>query len=1063
MEYTIRDVRRNDPEDAAQIADLWNVSDVNWPGSGLLHGVPMTPERMLQQLQRLDRIFMLAAEVDGRIVGYLDASRVPGRDDVAHGVVVTVRPEWLSKGCAKALFRELLERVTQSGYRQFTGKTWSGNLRAIPLYKKMGDFWVPGTSVRLQNFIPTALTLPIARGFFERHDWYRSFRRDIVVAPDDIRWRGIRVYPYRFEVDDDLFAMVVDRQAEAPTAIETGDLYVACSLGREEVVCGLSYTVAWEVTNKRDDGRPLRVELVAEGPPGVHLEVAESFEVADSLRLERSFAVSPDLEPPKPGLPQHAIRSRFVVDGIPVELGTGFRPVQPIDVEIEGLEPTPGKPDEEVVARLHNRLKGTVTGEVRIEPGPGLVFDRLAAPFTVPAGSWGSCRFRVTAGEGAHAALVRAVCPPEENPGLGLAAPLETRPRRVTFRSVPLDRVYAWEDEENEAVWIETPTLVVGVHLRAGAFSIRERLSGQIVLEQASLAVGPPFDREDEIPLSEHRIETADGRVRLTLGVRPDALPGVIAERTLTVSAGPFVQLDHRVHNTTGVEQRPKLRLGGEFHLRRGITLPLAGGLVHEIVEGLGDFPLPRGQDLPSDPAAYAEGWTAREEHGLVAGIVWKSCSGILGGSLQLELPAIPPQSSVDADPLHFVVARGDWQVVRDLWQRLWQPGGRREERSPAAHPVLSAGFEPGPLLVAAERTVAPLVVRNRRKNPFDGRWALRVDGFRIEPAEGELPGVVPESPAVRELALAAGDLTPRLVPGAVVLTSEGSIEERDAPVVVVGDAGREVAVEPAGEGERYGVDNGWLSFSVAPGHHGSMTSLRRQDRELLVSSFPEPRPYQWMSTWFGGVEPFLHQPGDVRHARDVFTGERVERRGARGLTWRGVRLGCRIRSPALRWLDHSVEYLTLGASNLIALVQRLTNRSGAPQEVPAGFIVFPVVTPETWVRYEVRRPGYRPGESTAERETVQRRRTPTSTGFRFGDSRWVAIEVEGSLLTLTSLRPGEAGAWLLDRRNAGLQTNSTFRLEPGETRERVAWLVIAADPRQARDYQVLENLEELP
>jgi GNAT superfamily N-acetyltransferase len=1063
MEYTIRDVRRNDPEDAAQIADLWNVSDVNWPGSGLLHGVPMTPERMLQQLQRLDRIFMLAAEVDGQIVGYLDASRVPGRDDVAHGVVVTVRPEWLSKGCAKALFRTLLDRVTQSGFRQFTGKTWSGNLRAIPLYKKMGDFWVPGTSVRLQNFIPTALTLPIARGFFERHDWYQSFHREIAVAPDDIRWRGIRVYPYRFEAGDELFAMVIDRQAEAPTAIETDEVYVACSLGREEVVCGLPYTLTWEITNKREDGRPLRVELAAEGPPGIDLKVAESFEVTDSLRLERSFVVPPDLEPPRPGLPQHSIRSAFLLGGIPVELRTGFRPAQPIDIEIEGLEPTPDKPDEEVVARLYNRLKATATGEVRFEPGPGLAFDRLAAPFTVPAGSWGSCRFRVTAGEGTHAAFVRAVCQPKQSAGPGPAAPLETRPRRVTFRSVPLDRVYAWEDEENEAVWIETPTLVVAVHLRAGGFTVRERLSGQIVLQQAPLAVGPPFDREDEVPLGEHRIETADGRVRLSVVVRPDAVPGVIAERTLTVGAGPFLRLDHRVHNTTGIEQRPKLRLGGEFHLHRGITLPLADGLLHEIVEGLGDFPLLRGRDLPRSPAAYSEGWTAREEHGLVAGIVWKSCSDIHGGSLQIELPSLPPRSSVEADPLHFVVARGDWQVVRDLWRRLWQPGSAIEEQPPAAHPVLSAGFEPGPLLLTAERTVAPLVVRNRRMHPFAGRWALRVEGFQVEPAEGDLAEVVPESPAIRELALSCGDLTPRVVPGTVVLSSEATVEERDSPVVVAGDSGREVVVEPIDGGERYAVDNGWLSFSVAPGHHGSLVSLRRRDRELLVSSFPEPRPYQWMSTWFGGVEPFLHQPGDVRHARDVFTGGPAERRGARGMVWRGVSLSCQIRSPGLRWLALSVEYLTTGASNLIALVQRLTNRSGAPQEVPVGFIVFPVVTSETWMRYEVRRPDYRRGGSTAERDTLQRRRAPTSTAFRFGDARWVAVDTEGSLLTLVSLRPGEAGAWLLDRKNAGFQTTSTFRLEPGETRERLAWLVVAGDPRQARDYRVLESLEELP
>src|SRR6185369_6249051 len=84
----------------------------------------------------------------------------------------------------------------------------------------------------LQNFIPLAVTLPVARPFFERHGWYPSLRREISVAPDEIRWRGVRVYPYHFEAGDDLLLMVIDLQAEAPTAFETNDFYVACSLGR---------------------------------------------------------------------------------------------------------------------------------------------------------------------------------------------------------------------------------------------------------------------------------------------------------------------------------------------------------------------------------------------------------------------------------------------------------------------------------------------------------------------------------------------------------------------------------------------------------------------------------------------------------------------------------------------------------------------------------------------------------------------------------------------------------------------------------------------------------------
>ena len=1058
--FSIRDVRRDDAGDASLLADLWNASDAGWP-EGLTRGTPMTAERMRERLQQSDRLIVLTAEAGGQLVGYGDVRKVRSRDDVAYGVVLNVRPDWHDKGCGKAIVLAILERLVELGYSQFTAQTWSGNLKAIPLYKKAGFFWKPDTAgASLQNFIPMALGMPAARPFFARHDWYRSLRRDLTVAPDDCQWHGVGVYPYRFESDGDLFEMVIDRGAEAPTAIETGDFRVSCYIDSRQIVCGVQHTLTWEIVNKRSDGRPLRVELSATAPPGVELDVAESFEVTGSLAFERPFIVSPGVARPRPGMPLPAVVSRLTLDGIPVTLGTGLATVQPVEIDVQGVRPMPGKP-EEVTVRLYNRLSAPLAGEVSFEPAPGLSFEPTAARFEVPAGSWASCRFLLTCGEGARATRVRAVCTPERNPHLPLSAPLSTRAQPVTFSAVPLDHVYAWEDEEREAVLIETPTFWVWVRLQDGSFSVHERQSGQLVLRQATPVAGPPFEEEQAPPSVEHRLAQEDGRVRLTLEIPSEVFPGVILERTLTVGAGPYLRVDHGIHNTSAVEQRPRLRCPGEIFLHRGVTVPLAGGLVHEVVEGLGDFPLAGGRDLPKAPEAYAETWLAREEHGLVAGIVWRSCAEIDGASLGFNPPAVPPRSAAELGPLYLVVGRGDWEVVRDLWRRLWGPGGERTRPTP--HPVLSAGFEPGPLLVTAALSRVALTVRNRRLKPFDGRWKLRAAGIQAEPAGGELSGVTPDAPASREVTLACPDLTPRVVPAAIVLDCEATTDERAAPVVVAGDADREVSVLALDGGARFEVDNGRLAFSVAPGHQGALVSLRLGARELLASSFPEPRPYQWMARWFGGVEPFVVVPGSPHSVWDASAGEPVERRGRQGVAWRGVRLTCQCRHPEMRWLSITLEYLTLGASNLVALVQRLTNRSGASQEAPVGFAVFPVVTPETRLRYEVRRPDYRPARSTEDRAPVERQRRAMTASFRFGDARWVALETAGATLVLTPLVPaGEAGGWL-NRQTTGLHTASPLRLEPGETREKLAWLAVVDEPSRARDYQALGALEELP
>ena len=67
------------------------------------------------------------------------------------------------------------------GYTRLDLNTWAGNLKAVPLYKKSGYFWVPETSVRMENY-PLIFRLP-RQELFRQADWYRDFRRDLALRP----------------------------------------------------------------------------------------------------------------------------------------------------------------------------------------------------------------------------------------------------------------------------------------------------------------------------------------------------------------------------------------------------------------------------------------------------------------------------------------------------------------------------------------------------------------------------------------------------------------------------------------------------------------------------------------------------------------------------------------------------------------------------------------------------------------------------------------------------------------------------------------------------------------
>lgn len=1063
MGFVVREVRRDQLSDAARLAEMWNASDEGWPG-GVTGGVPITAERQLERLGQGDQLAVYVVEEDERFLGYGDLSACKGRADLAYLGLLNVRPDHHGRGCGKALILTILERATALGFAQLLLGTWAGNLKAVPLYKKTGFWWQPETSVQMRNFIPALLNMPIARPFFGRHGWYASQRRELAAAPDEVRWHGVRVYPYRFEDGDDFLAVWIDGTAEAPTAVETPDLYAACHLDREEVVCGLPQTATWEFANRRADGRPLQVTLLAEGEAGIALQVAESFAVTDRLSFERDFTVAPTLPKVAPGRPNPAVRSTVLIDGVPVKLAAGINAVQPVELEVRAPELSPGKAPERVRIKLRNRVDQPLRGEVVIEPRPGLSFDRLRTPFELPASGWSQVELRVSTDQtGALATTFRAVCPADQNLALPLAGkPLATRPKSACFPTIPLHAPYAWQDEETEEVIVETPSLRLRTRLRNGETALLDRASGRHLGLLPKPRLGPPYSWWHYAPpLLPYRLDQRDGELTLTLRIPDDHRPEVSLETALTVGGGPYLVLRHRVLNGGSAEQRLSLRSELWSNVRGALTVPLADGLIHEVL-GHGDYPHGGALDLPKSPEAYAESWCAWEQDGFVTGLVWGRCAEVNSLCLQYDLPPLEPGRHADPDPLYVVAGRGNWELARRLWRWVYQPAEVREEHRPPVSPVLEAALEPAPLLLAGAATEARLVVRNRRAKAWSGRWSV-AGSIMLEPGGGELAEVCRDQPGTVPVRLSSGSSAPRVETLTLTLDDGLMPHREELPVVVLGDPSGGTSV--AADGERLVVANGLTDWAVSAAHAGSLVSLRRGGVEWLVSSYPEPQARYWFNPWYGGLRPYLNWDGDQRQRDEVFSAEPITRRGARELVWHGVRVRCDLVHKDLRWLRFEAEYLTLTGSNLLALVLRAVNRTAAPQGVVCGWSAWLPGAGVT-VHGEADRPRYEPAGPTDDRVRTPWQRGADPYYFTSQSSRLFVMEEtsRGGCLALLAPRPnGFVQATRQKDEAVGLYTHSWLELEPDETRERLSWLVLADAPSQARAYDILGRLWEVP
>ena len=816
---------------------------------------------------------------------------------------------------------------------------------------------------------------------------------------------------------------------------------------------------------------------MAEGEAGIGLSVVENYEVEDKLVVERPFTVQPEIEPKEGGMPAHQIKSTLLLNGVPVTLGTAVNPVQPVDIQFNTKMVVSGKPQEEVVVKLKSNLDFPVKGELVIDPHPALQFDKLSAPFSLKPKSWTSCTFHLQVNDaGAFSTKMRAVCPPDLNPDHISGAPLTTKAKTVTFLTLPLDSVYAWHNEEDRTITIETPTMWVYVGLRGGSVNISERIGERHLCSHRPPELGPPFIGWRNVPTTySYRLEQKNGKVSLTLIMPSDNAPGLTVEKTITVGAGNFVRIDHRILNTTNAAQKFKLLCGAWSELGGGgkVTLPLKDGLIHEPQEGWDSFPA-GDYDLSKKPEDYAESWCAMEGSGLVTGIVFGECEERYSNmTLQFDLPEIPPRSHYDLEPFYLVAARGNWEVVRRLWRWLKQPSVVREDCKPIAYSVSDVSFEPAPLLITGPETDAKLAIHNRRGKALNGKWQVDDCRLKIEPVSGELSDVKRGNPSLQEIGVTVADLSPRIETARVTVTEDVTTKEFTVPAVILGNAHEPVmySTECPENGPAFiSVDNGYFSFTVSPGFLGSVTRLERDAVNHLRSSYPEAGPYGTMNPWFGGVHPYIGWQGSQWFAKEEFTGEPVERTGKTGVVWRGVRMGSDLQHRDYCWLRMEIEYLTIGCSNVLAIVNRLINRTDAPQGTGSGVAAWLAVgdsIANNVFHYMQERPRYEQAASTDHQIRVLRNRRRNKYGFGLWGRRWLAAEnpETGDVIALiASHHSTNIGINAQGRDTAAkLLAGGEIGLEPAEVKETVSWLVISKSVEEAQAYQALGEMCELP
>ncbi len=785
---------------AEGVARMWSESREGWP-PGFLGASEFTADSIEMEENSSGKLYTVLAMEGDRVVGYCRTTPYGGEADAAYVALLNVVSDLHGRKLGKKLLLDAVKRTAEDGYYRIDLHTWPANLKAMPLYKKTGFFWVPDSMVYMQNYMPFLLGRTEFRNFLGDKDWYDCFIRELEVEPDEQRTgTGREVFNYLFRIGDNSFRAEFDRRGRILSSLETTERSVSVRREGEKFFYGKAVRVSIR-------GNSLPQEL--------QIESHKYLTAPESLTLQEAsmgFDVIPEpVEVPVPDSDRSPRVSTVLPGDNPLEIGIGIRAEEPVSI----LSPpvrriAPGQ--KELTLDIKNLaesdsfgLKASLGGEIYLNetyPLEDCIFQQIR--IHLPDLSSGLNELGLILlhdGKAGAMEKIILIC------GSFTGAPEAALTRKTA--------VIAGKD------------ITLGVS-RTGAMGTIW-IPGENDMEQVSayigMSAGPPYWNSD-LPHQLYDISIRDNEI-YAASIWPSR-PGLTHEIRYRIDPAGFAEVSSCVLNESSSDQKVR------FAARWGGGMPFfAGRRIIPLKEGLFDCPevynqIPdASEDYPRDTAVLAAPWLAlsSRKSTLMAWFpLWKK---LQYGRPETEDILITPGERKHSPPFRVLLSRGDMKdLLSDARILGWNTGPALERTGFFDHniePVMGEGCE----LKLSHNLLG------KRKGTITIGESLEAEGTV---SSGRfIKAAVPESGAAEiSLGIAGRELV--------------------YPVRII--SGSAPAAELTEKDGILAISNARLKALIDPSEFGHVYSLRLDGVEYLMSSHPGPSDFAWEKPWFGGIHP---------------------------------------------------------------------------------------------------------------------------------------------------------------------------------------------------------------
>jgi len=318
------------PKYAASVADMWNKSSSNWGN----HDEFSTEQDVIDSEKNSGNLKLYLAIDNDEVVGYCSLSEYKQDEGASYLPLINVRPDYHGKKIGKALILKIIDEAKKTEWPRLDLYTWSGNIKAMPLYKKCGFFWERRNStVHLMNFIPYICQTEALNKYTDQLDLYNDSIREIDMDYDGVDENGFDIYYYHFKNESTYLNLGFEKTSRGLVYIDNPDYEIRLNIPKHKLVYDNNYESTIKVTNKSDEDLNIQIEGV--NNKNIKHEFRESFIVKDSLEINTTFIVEEFNKIQDLGKTHPSLEMILAISGEKAKFKCGIMPKSPIEINLK--------------------------------------------------------------------------------------------------------------------------------------------------------------------------------------------------------------------------------------------------------------------------------------------------------------------------------------------------------------------------------------------------------------------------------------------------------------------------------------------------------------------------------------------------------------------------------------------------------------------------------------------------------------------------------------------------------------------------------------------------------